>query len=169
MCPFPPRDACSASLTPTDPLLSRWHWQGMNPRKENYSADGQLGHSASCESEFKYLNPCYMSIFSCVTVNFRISVNWSQSADFFQKTETSSFWMKKPGSPCLEFSRQEYWSGYLFPFPGDLPYPGIEPRLPALQTDSAPSELPGKPVLRQYLRFKRSGIVMLQLWVFPST
>ena len=31
------------------------------------------------------------------------------------------------------------------PFPGDLPDPGIEPRSPALQVDSLPSELPGKP------------------------
>ena len=29
-----------------------------------------------------------------------------------------------------EFSRPEYWSGYLFPPPGDLPNPGIEPRSP---------------------------------------
>ena len=27
----------------------------------------------------------------------------------------------------IGFSRQEYWSGLLFPLPGDLPYPGIEP------------------------------------------
>ena len=27
-----------------------------------------------------------------------------------------------------EFSRPEYWSGYPFPSPGDLPNPGIEPR-----------------------------------------
>ena len=27
----------------------------------------------------------------------------------------------------MEFSRQEYWSGLLFPSPGDLPDPGIEP------------------------------------------
>ena len=27
----------------------------------------------------------------------------------------------------LGFSRQEYWSGLPFPFPGDLPDPGIEP------------------------------------------
>ena len=34
------------------------------------------------------------------------------------------------------------------PFPlGDLPNPGIEPRSPALQADSLPSEPPGKPVL----------------------
>ena len=32
--------------------------------------------------------------------------------------------------------RQEYWSELLFPPPGDLPNPGIEPRSPALQVDS---------------------------------
>ena len=32
----------------------------------------------------------------------------------------------------MKFSRQEYWSGLLFPSPGDLPYAGIEPRSPAL-------------------------------------
>ena len=30
----------------------------------------------------------------------------------------------------MEFSRQEYWSGLLFPTPGDLPHPGIEPVSP---------------------------------------
>ena len=43
------------------------------------------------------------------------------------------------------FSRQESWSGLLFPSPGDLPDPGMEPRLPSLQADSLPSEPPGKP------------------------
>ena len=33
----------------------------------------------------------------------------------------------------MEFSRQEYWSGLLFPSPEDLPDPGIEPRSLALQ------------------------------------
>ena len=32
----------------------------------------------------------------------------------------------------MGFSRQEYWSGLPFPSPEDLPYPGIEPRSPAL-------------------------------------
>ena len=45
----------------------------------------------------------------------------------------------------MEFSRQEYWSGLPFPFPGDLPNPGIEPRSPALQADALPLEPPGKP------------------------
>ena len=44
----------------------------------------------------------------------------------------------------MRFSRQEYWSGFLFLSPGDLPDPGIEPRSPALQVNSLPSELPGK-------------------------
>ena len=30
-------------------------------------------------------------------------------------------------SLSMGFSRQEYWSGFLFPSPGDLPNPGIEP------------------------------------------
>ena len=45
----------------------------------------------------------------------------------------------------MGFSRQEYWSGLPFPSPGDLPNPGIEPRSPAMQADSLPSEPPGKP------------------------
>ena len=43
------------------------------------------------------------------------------------------------------FSRQEYWSGLSCPPPGDLRNPGIEPKFPALQADSLPYELPGKP------------------------
>ena len=35
----------------------------------------------------------------------------------------------------MVFSRQEFWSGLLFPSPGDLPNPGIKPRFPALQAD----------------------------------
>ena len=36
----------------------------------------------------------------------------------------------------MVFSRQEYWSGLLFPSPGDLPNPRIKPRSPALQADT---------------------------------
>ena len=45
----------------------------------------------------------------------------------------------------IEFSRPEYWSGYPFPSPGDLPNPGIKPRCPALQVDSLPAEPQEKP------------------------
>ena len=45
----------------------------------------------------------------------------------------------------MGFSRQESWSGLPFLPPGALPDPGIEPGSPALQTNSLPSEPPGKP------------------------
>ena len=51
-------------------------------------------------------------------------------------------------SPLLSsvhgFPKQENWSELPFPSPGDLPYPGIEPRFPALQADALLSELLGK-------------------------
>ena len=46
------------------------------------------------------------------------------------------------------FSRQEYWSGFPFFPPGDLPDPGIKQQSPALQVDSLPAELPGKCVVK---------------------
>ena len=46
----------------------------------------------------------------------------------------------------MGFSRQEHYSGLPCLPPGDLPDSGIKPRSPALQADSLPSELPGKPM-----------------------
>ena len=46
----------------------------------------------------------------------------------------------------MGFSRQDYWSGLPLPSTGDLPDPGIKPRSSELQTDSLPSEPPGKPI-----------------------
>ena len=62
----------------------------------------------------------------------------------------------------MEFFRPEYWSGWPFPSPGDLPNPGIKPRSPALQADSLPAELPGKP--------KNTGVGSLSLLqqIFPT-
>ena len=51
-------------------------------------------------------------------------------------------------SPSMGFSWQGYWIGLLFPSPGDLPDPGIEPEFPALQADTLPSEPPCKPQCR---------------------
>ena len=45
--------------------------------------------------------------------------------------------------PSMGFSRQEYWSRLPFPSPRDLPNPGIEPRSPALQAATLPSQPPG--------------------------
>ena len=46
----------------------------------------------------------------------------------------------------MEFPRQEYWTRFRFPSPGDLSDPGIKPRSPTLQADSLPTEPPGKPI-----------------------
>ena len=41
----------------------------------------------------------------------------------------------------MGFSRQEYWSGLVFPSPGDFPDTGIEPESPALQADDLLTDL----------------------------
>ena len=44
----------------------------------------------------------------------------------------ASLWTAARQAPLsMGFSRQEYWSGLLFPSPGDLANPGIEPASPA--------------------------------------
>ena len=45
----------------------------------------------------------------------------------------------------IAFSRQECWSGLPFPFPGDLPDPGIKVKSPALAGGFFTTESPGKP------------------------
>ena len=57
----------------------------------------------------------------------------------------------------MEFSRPEYWSGYPFPCPGNLPKPGTEPRFPALQVDSLPAEPQRKPLFIFYAYFNDQG------------
>ena len=64
----------------------------------------------------------------------------------------------------LGFSRQEYWSGLPCPPPGDLPNPGIEPRSPALQVDSLPTELPGKPIIHNKTRKSSQENACLRLY-----
>ena len=48
--------------------------------------------------------------------------------------------------PGPSISRQEYWSGLPCPSSEDLPDPGTEPKSLALQADSLPFELFGKPL-----------------------
>ena len=55
--------------------------------------------------------------------------------DYVTKSESYSV-MSSPLQQSMEFSRPEYWSGWPFPSPGDLPNPGIKARSPTLQADS---------------------------------
>ena len=53
------------------------------------------------------------------------------------------------GPLYMEFYKQEYWIGLLFPPPEDLTDPGIEPMSPlspALQADSLPLSHQGSPI-----------------------
>ena len=51
-----------------------------------------------------------------------------------------------PGSSVHGIFQARILEGLPFPPPGDLPNPGIEPGFPALQADSLPTELQGKPI-----------------------
>ena len=55
------------------------------------------------------------------------------------------------GSSVHGIARQEYWSGWPFPSPGDLPDLGIKPRSPILLADSLLSEPPGEPIRYLFL------------------
>ena len=68
----------------------------------------------------------------------------------------------------MGFSRQEYWSGLPFPSPGDLPDPGIEPGSPALQADSLPTELWGKPLTKGLKLCKFSGFQIHPFGILSS-
>ena len=56
------------------------------------------------------MTACMLSRFSCVWL---CETPWTVACQ---------------ASLSMGFSRQEYWSGLLFPFPGDLPDPGIKPK-----------------------------------------
>ena len=65
----------------------------------------------------------------------------------------------------MGFSRQEHWSGLPFPFPGDLPNPGIEPKFPV-----AP-ELTGRFLTTEPLRKPKDDGKFIykqswSLWIF---
>ena len=65
--------------------------------------------------------------------------------------------------PCMEFYRQEYWSGLPFPSPGDLPNPQIVPGSPILQADTLPSEPPGIPNLKDKTKKNSSLYKLLEV------
>ena len=67
-------------------------------------------------------------------------------------------WIVACQNSSVGFSRQEHWSGLLFPPPGGLLEPGIQPTCPELWADSLPAEPPGKPGKR-FTRAQRESCV----------
>ena len=64
-------------------------------------------------------------------------------------SDSTTLWTIHHQAPLsVGFPRQEHWSGFPFPSPGDLPNPGIEPSvLPALQADSLFLSHRGSPIV----------------------
>ena len=97
-----------------------------------------------CLSQFAHclkINCKYSSIWSLLDTDMGdIVCQWLSHVGLFATPRTLAH--QHPLS--MEFSRQEYSSGLPFSSPGDLPDPGIEPKSPALQADSLPSEPAGK-------------------------
>ena len=91
------------------------------------------------------------TVLSFITIAFDRMKSESVSHVWFFATP----WTVAHQAPLsMEFSKQEYWSGYLFASPGALPEPGITLRSPELQADSLPSEPPGKPLWQNILKQK---------------
>ena len=68
------------------------------------------------------LTPVYLLLLKAVCVRAQLL----RRVQLFMNPRTVALQDPLP----VEFSRQEYWSGSLFPTPGDLPDPGIEPVSP---------------------------------------
>ena len=68
---------------------------------------------------------------------------------------------------CMGFSRQEYWSGLLYPSWGDLPDPGSNPRL-LLGRRFSTAVPPGKPVcyFRAKQKFEHKIFAIMRLLIF---
>ena len=79
---------------------------------------------------------------------FMIQATWKKSESEIASRSVMSDSLSDPWTVAhqaplsMEFSREEYQNGLPFPSPGDLLYPGIEPKSPTLQADSLPSEPP---------------------------
>ena len=88
----------------------------------------------------------YVCVCVCVCVYVCVCVSpvstWSDGLVARSCQTLATLWtVALQGPLSMEFSRQKYWSGLPFSSSGDLPNPGIEPRSPALQADSLPTEL----------------------------
>ena len=89
----------------------------------------QRNDSKKC-SEFRLWGSCLssMCVSVCVCVSVSVYVCTCVWAVLSRVLPFAAPWTVVYQAPLpMEFSRQEYWSGLLFPTSGDLPNPGIEP------------------------------------------
>ena len=86
-------------------------------------------------SQWELNTPSCLVVQSCLTV-----LRPKQVAKLFATWIVAGQALQSVG-----FSRQEYWSGLPFLFPGDLGDPGIKPASPALHADYLPLSHQGSP------------------------
>ena len=131
----------------------RLHWQksvdqgGISKRKER-GVSGQVnftwgkGMAGIFIKQVTSLALAPVCVCACVHVCVCVCVCLSFSGVLLFVT----LWTVASQAPLsMEFSRQEYWSEMPFPSSGNLPNPGMQLMSPTLQTNSLPSESPGKP------------------------
>ena len=73
----------------------------------------------------------------------------------------------------MRFPRQEHWSGFPFPPPGDLPDPAIKPGSSALAGRFFTTESPGKPrcIIQGFTSFKpilHLQLLNLKYWLYKQ-
>ena len=118
----------------------------VNPSKVN------LDTVPSCPSWTSSNSGSFYSIIFLLFSSFTSYVEWKwkllSSVRLFATPWTTQ---------STNFSRPGYWHEKLFPSPGDLPNPGIEPRCLALQVDSLPAEPQGKPRILEWVAYPFSS------------
>ena len=122
-----------------------WHRAGRNwPRAATAPChEGQDVFSCSCCHRARYIRSPECAS-STLGGWFLIHTHGGTLVPRSCLTLVNPWTVARQASLPLEFPREEYWSGLLFPSPGNLFNPGIEPGSPALLADSLLTEPPGK-------------------------
>ena len=90
----------------------------------------------------------------CVCVRVHMRVRTHALSCFSRVQLFATLWTVAHQAPLsMGFSRQEYWSRFPGPPPGDIPDPGIEPLSPspALYADSLPLSHWGSLYIRMFV------------------
>ena len=109
--------------------------------KEKLELYIQPNYSSSIKVKQRYFQTCKASKFLPLMCPFlgRCVLSHSVVSDSLRPHG-----LYPPGSSVHGIFQAKYWSKLPWPPLGVLPNPGLEPRSPALQTDSLPSEPPRK-------------------------
>ena len=112
--------------------------------KGNFGSDRHV-YYLECGDDYMCTYISQITILCMLIICSHFNTSWSEVKSLSRVRLFETPWIIAPQAPrSMGFFRQEYWSGLPFPFPGDLPDPGIEPRSPALQADAQVSRIAGR-------------------------